>query len=448
MPQIFRMTCANFFTKYIADTRAKELSPKEKKVALLFSIIIGLLTAWIYHAIVSAARCKLDERVVRLPTDELDPTVFKTQRKGELLHQLKEHGRKATSLDLRSEKYTVAELEEVITLCPNLETMAISIDRVPKRLKRSIKSLTNLKTLDVHLTQDLARDASSQRSLKALQSMDKLKRWSLSHAALKAVEGGLEHPPAQAAEKERVELCLFDKEVTCDEIVEEIVLSPHLRTLSFSVEKLSEALAEQIKKMEKLEELSMTINAVDDSGLPEDLFEQLLKAPNLQTLNLNIPKFNKELSDKIKASQLVSFRLEILNLPRDHLKSIALIVGLKSFYLDLFSWYDKGGTPSNLGTVLTQLKSSQTLENLTLKRCRSIDPNCARILKKFPALVSLELPSLVEIDSRTLEMLKDCLCLKKLVLSNFSPEDCHEKALQALQRKGIDVVTKKKSSKL
>lgn len=440
MSQISRMTCASFFTKYITDPSAKELSPKQRKIALLFSVIIGLLTFWIYHAIVAVARSNLDRQIVRLPSQKFDPTIFKIKDKAQVFQYLQEFGEQATTADLGSGEYTPDEVAAVVELCPHLEDMVISTDAVPQHLLRRIKRLPKLNTLDLRLNQP----GSGQGLLQVLQNSNRSKRWSVSYTS-ETQQG--DAPSLESIRQfSRVELYLFNQGLTCDQIVREIAGSPHLKTLGFSVEELSEDLADAIQKMKELETLTVHIKK-KNSGLPAALFERLLNALKLSHLNLNIVEFNKELSDRIKASKLVSFGLEITDLPRNNLREVAAIQGLKSFSLSVREWSRLGGFPLGLLSVLGELQKSSTLESLTLERCTMIDPNPLSEFAKFPALRFLKVPNLTEIDSKGLEKLADCRHLRTLVLSSFVPQPEHREAIRALHRKKIRLVTHSKTKK-
>jgi len=436
---IQRLNINNFFTRYIVDTHAKELSKKDKTIALVASLILGVCTLWVVQAIVAIVRCKLDQReVVVLSMPKLDAHL-KTKSKEVLFTRLEKNGGEASYLDLRYMNLTEEEIEKVISLCPNVEKIAIQTDGISKTLVQSVKSLNKLEGLDINLSLGAKPSFKNIKTLRKIPSINRFSLQRTRHSADLAQDNLVK---MDEIEEDVVELSLFSKEVTSEELEEKISSSPKLQKLEFQIGKITNKLATKIKKLKFLEVLNIDLSAADEPVLSKEAFGLLMELPKLTTLYIKIPEFSPVLAAMLKnAKKLASLSLEVeKNLTRPVITSITGIVNLTKLSLNVLAWINN---QNFLTTLLVKLGSNKTIEDLTMKRLQVLDRRNVESLIKMESLKRLVLPSLKNIDSSALEALGEKSTIETIKLDSFVPKKAHQEVLDKLSENGIHVTTKK-----
>jgi arsenate reductase-like glutaredoxin family protein len=444
---IQRLNFNNFFTKYIVDTNAKELTKQDKTIALIASLIIGVCTIWLVQGIVAIIRCKLDQKKITvLPMPKFHEPL-KIKSKTELFNVLERDGSKVNVLDLRYSPLTENELERVVALCPNAQKIAVRSNGIAEKFLESMQTLGSLRVLDIIMTEEAKPSPKDIKNLKsslstARLSFQKLAIPSLSRPSL-ADENIQEFEEVDPQPNKPLEYCLILDETTKDELTQQISASPQLERLEFKIGELSTELADKIKNLNELNKLDIDFSVADNPKLTPKAFETLTKTPKLAELSIKIPEFTEDLAAKLRnAKELTKLHLELQKAPSlKATQSIAATPGLKKLSLDVIDWIQN---QQFLISTLTYLAKSQSIENLTLKRVQTFDQRCIGVLKKMGSLEKLSLPSIRNMDFHALAKMADLPNIKKVVINHsFVLTDDHIAAIEALSLRGIEVKLKK-----
>lgn len=435
---IQRLSFNNFCSRYIIDTQSKKLSKKDKTIALVASIILGVCTLWLPHAIVAIVRCKLDQREIIILSKPKVECVLKTKNKDELFKRLEKDGANVTELDLRYAHLNEKEIEKAIQLCPKATKIAIKTNSVSKPFLSSVQSLKKLQELDIHVHKNAVP---SRRSIaQTFVRMPSMQRLSLQKSSPR-----LSVDEEQDTNEDIVELSLFSKEITGEELIERISSSPNLQKLEFQIGEVTVKLAKKIKELEHLEELGIDLTIADNPVMSKEAVNHLMQLPALTAFYLRIPKLSVPIATQLsKAEQLESLSLELSDAIQPHVATqIGRIKNLKKLSVDVMEWLENNNFFTSLFTNLSRLKS---LEELTIKRINSVDKRAIAVLKGLKSLKVLSFPSIKHIDNEILREFGNIPNIKTIVLSRMKVKSDDQELndlIAELESKGIEVVTQK-----